>query len=255
MALVFDGTTYLKTSTVPAFSLPFCLGFWFRSRTGSLAEQLVSWSVAASATVRYNVTKGNSALPATVVVGHRIGAANGAAIITGAIVSNVWLFVLARFISTTNRRNASIIADTYFTEVQNTTNISAVTPDNGTIGTTITSGAANNIAAAGSSLAEYWLTDADICANETTDRSLVQQLALNGPFSVPHIAASVIDYRSFQSGISDDVVPMGAGRYQAGKGTVINFLQTGGTGLSIGPHPPLSSEYVRPAQRKLFRAF
>lgn len=74
--------------------------------------------------------------------------------------------------------------------------------------------------------------------------STLHQLARLGPFSLPHIAKDIIEYRSLRSGlISGDDKP---DEVYWGKQRQADWINT--AGVILGDHPPLYPGYVKPGQ-------
>jgi hypothetical protein len=99
---------------------------------------------------------------------------------------------------------------------------------------------------------EFWTTNTDISADAgQLPDWLVQQLAYGGPFSVPHIAKDIVDYRSFRSGLASDQDRVGEGYPgRFGRRTWSNV-----NGVTLGAHPPLPANYARPPGFTPLRSF
>jgi len=103
-------------------------------------------------------------------------------------------------------------------------------------------------------IAEYWLTNTDIQPDGAQlDDNLLRQLAYGGPFSVPHIAKDLIEYRSFRKVIeSDQDEAPGDEVYWGGAGRQV---WTNTNGVRRGPHPPLPGYYKRPRPRQMLNPY
>lgn len=91
-------------------------------------------------------------------------------------------------------------------------------------------------------IAEFWCTNTDIQADGgQLDNTFLSQLAFGGPFSVPHVASAVVEYRSFR------VHPSLNDPYE----TYSDYggqTWTNNGAATTGPHPPLPYWYVKPGQ-------
>ena len=95
-------------------------------------------------------------------------------------------------------------------------------------------------------IAEFWYADADIYPDGAVNLpdAYIRQLAFGGPFSIPSVAKSVVEYRSFRA------------HTLTGEGQDVYFGPTGVkswadvNGASVGAHPPLPYWYQKPGQRK-----
>jgi hypothetical protein len=94
-------------------------------------------------------------------------------------------------------------------------------------------------------ISEFWYTNTDIQPDGAQlNDDLLRQLAYGGPFSVPHVAANLIEYRSFRKVIeSDQDEAVGDGVYWGGAGRQV---WTNTNGVTRGPHPPLPGWYAKP---------
>lgn len=194
-------TQYLVNSAPAVTTMPFTVGMWFYNSAATLRTL---WSLCATA----NTTNGyridnNGGTPAGITA-TSYGSATGTATATptqgvGAIK---WGFCVCRFISASSRRVSAI---NHLSEIGHGTNITA---------STVTSPAQMFIGAKGGSsiaqpwdgfLAEFWMTNTDIqpdglqLSNET-----LRQLAYRGPFSIPSVRSSLVDYRSMRQGIGSE---------------------------------------------------
>lgn len=162
----------------------------------------------------------------------------------GAVTANQWAFLIARFVASDNRKLDVLESGGAVTAV--TSVVSRVTTgiNKMTIGSTETSaGFVNPFTGI---LAEFWYTNTDIQADGgALDAAMLRQLAYGGPFSVPHVAANVVEYRSF----------LASGPSNADDPEEIYFGKSRSTGLAnsaspptCGPHPPLPHWYRKPKQ-------
>lgn len=157
----------------------------------------------------------------------------------GAVVPSKWNFALLRHISSTNRRLSGLSAAGDIVHAQNTVSRTPSGINSVKIAAEVTFTGAGSIA-------EYWFANVDVQEDGAQlQNSLFLQLAHCGPFSVPRIVKNIIEYRSFRKHpICGELGEVYWGRFGIQQWTDNN-------GVTIGPHPPLSQEYVRPGQRKL----
>lgn len=93
-------------------------------------------------------------------------------------------------------------------------------------------------------VSELWYTNTDIQADGLQlINDTVWKLAYGGPFSIPHIGASVIEYRSLRKHPSSDGDDPNEIFSSAGQQIWSNVGVA-----TIGQHPPLPYWYVRPGQ-------
>lgn len=83
-------------------------------------------------------------------------------------------------------------------------------------------------------IAEIWYTNTDIQPDGAQlQNSTLRQLAFNGPFSLPHIAKDIVEYRSFRSRL-DSRQDTPEEVYHRG----LRQTWTNTNGVTLGPHPP-----------------
>lgn len=90
-------------------------------------------------------------------------------------------------------------------------------------------------------IAEYWMTNTDIQpdAAQLQDATL-RQLAYNGPFSVPRVAANLVDYRSLRASLGSNQDVQDGGLFDGPYGRQV-WVNT--NSAKLGPHPPLAPDY------------
>lgn len=249
MGVYFAGgsTQYLSNSApryVPAY--PFTVGLWFRlAAAGTVARTL--WAAADTGTT-------NNYWEIRISTGEVVqvaAAAGGAAVVgsaTTAVAGN-WIFALARFFSATNRRVGTIHmgGSAIFEQGGNATSTSPSGVDTVSIGARISSGGAQT--PWDGEIAEYWLLDGDPMVNSINsgafDQSMVHQLAFGGPFSMPHAAARLVEYRGLRHSLdcrSDNLCDVFSARGQQ--------IWSATNGPFLTCHPPLPYWYERPGQVK-----
>lgn len=234
-------TQYLVNSAPVVTAVPFTVGVWYNHTALSAVGQTIFcladtatsnnyWNIDISATeaVRIGATGG--------------GTTNNILLTASAVVPGSWLYILARYITATNRRVAVYYMDTGLVEHGNTTTSRSPTGiDTQTIGAlnlnTVTS-------PLGGSVAEYFLANIDIQADGLQlDDATIRQLAFGGPFSIPHIVPNIIEYRSFRV---DPTAEDGKEVYYGS--TLQPYVNT--NGATTAAHPPLPYWYVKPGQYK-----
>lgn len=231
---------YLVNAAPRVTGYPFTVGLWYRHEALTAVVQTI-WCLADTATTN-NYFVVDLAAAETLRAGAAAGGTQNNALLTsGAVVARKWLFVVARFITSTNRRISAYYSDTGLVEHGNTTTSRAPTGiDTMTIGALKTSTVSLPL---GGCVAEYWLANADIQLDglALTDATLLQ-LAFRGPFSMPNIPPSLIEYRTFRT---DPILADSIGDYAPVAQTWTNT-----NGVTVSDHPPLPYEYVRPGQAK-----
>jgi hypothetical protein len=158
--------------------------------------------------------------------------------------ANAWTFIVIRYISGTNRRIATLTAAGTIAHAQGTTSQTLSGINQLRLGGFQSS--ASNTSDLNGNVAEFWYTKTDIQADGAQlNDNLFRQLAYYGPFSVPYIGASVVEYRPFLQSRGSDTEITGEVYYGAsGRQVWINQ-----NSVSVGEHPPLPGAYVRPGDR------
>lgn len=151
-----------------------------------------------------------------------------------------WVFVLGVF-GAADSRVLAVLLDHGLTSIV-TTSVSAspgATPDSITIGAAaVLSG--SPVSSYNGHLAEFWMAN---IAVENVNTHLVRQLAYGGPFSVPHVAQSIVEYRALRKSFGSDTDEPGE-VWRPGERVWTNNAAV------IGEHPPLPHWYERPIQTK-----
>lgn len=90
-------------------------------------------------------------------------------------------------------------------------------------------------------LGECWLSNIDVMGpgGGAADAALFRQLAWNGPFSVPRVAISIVEYRPFLQNFL-------AGQENYYQGTTFPIWTNVGGGPGLAPNMPLLPGYPRP---------
>jgi hypothetical protein len=229
--------TYLSTANTLLTAYPFSVGYWVYP-TGSAvfrAHFSVGDPTTGSQYIQVGQNDSNQA---------ELALAAGGAVdraVTGTFILNSWNYVVARFYSATSRRIDLLSATGIATSQTDATNRAFPTG-----ATTITVG---NYAGSSTTLhhdgliAEVFYTSSTIQADAAAlNVPMLRQLAYGGPFSVPHVASEVSEYRSLRS---DPILNDPRDNYIRNS----NWQAwTNNNGVTLGPHPPLPYWYVRPSQ-------
>lgn len=240
---------YLRNLAVPLVStgFPVSWGMWVNMLSVSAATNVL-WALADTATsTNFLYCYINSS--EQIGFGANDGTLSTTTLTTNILVAGEWNYLVGRYISNVNRRVSVLYAGG---ATDNNNNSSLRDPTSLDAMSLAVRAGSSNINPADVLLAEFWYTDTDIQEDGgTLSVNTLRHLAYNGPFSIPHIAKDIIEYRSFRKGIesnhdeSDDV-------YWGGKGTQV---WTNTNGPTRGPHPPLSPRYRRPADSRLMVPF
>lgn len=155
---------------------------------------------------------------------------------------NSWNFVVARYISATNRR-LSVLLSTGLTE--HVQSVTSITPNAAANASSLggTSASTRTLFLDGL-IAEHWITNSDIQADglALTD-NLLRQLAYFGPFSVPRLAKNIVDYRSLRSSLGSDQDNLSDYYSNGGR----RKIWTNINGVIRGFHPQLATGYRGPS--------
>lgn len=238
----------LSQTTVPITAVPFTVGMWVRPTTTGVTKRfwsLCSTSAALFTTPKFDIgqTGGDTWF---IEVAEDIVAPNTDNPAVGTVTANVWAFVLGRFITSTNRRLSVLQFDGSSAHVQGTLSLTPGGPvDVMTVGA-LNTGISSSFFEG--QLGEFWYTNTDIQADGAqTQESLLRQLAYGGPFSVPHIAKNIVEYRSLRKAVSSDRDDESEVYFRGpfGKRTWTNVGST-----TVSHHPPLPYWYVKPEQNE-----
>lgn len=229
---------YLSNAASPITVVPFTVGVIATpTLVDAAAHEWVTFTDTGAANTRWCIRVNTSdALVIQSVVAGTARTATGPTVVAGNRYA-----VVARFISDTNRWIAVVNLSTgVVTHTQNTQASTPSSVDTIGIGATLSSGAAANFFTG--DISEFWYADVDIQADGAQlFGSTLRQLAMYGPFSIPHISRSIVEYRAFRSSLvsRDDNA-----REVYQRGTRQTWANT--NGVIIGPHPPLLGGYYRP---------
>lgn len=247
MAALFTAasTQYLINSAPTVLDYPFTVGMWANlAAAGTVNRTLFALSDTGT-TNNYLLVRMN-----TLEQFQTVAAAGGTENASGSsfnAVAGTWNFLLARFISSTNRRfialnNAGVVAS------GNTSTARApIGMDTITLGATSTSAGISD--PWDGLIGEYWLANSDVYSDSAAvvDANLLRQLAYAGPFSMPQITSNLVEYHSFRKGVTSDAFN-NEEDFLSGIGAGEVLANT--NGVSIGHHPPLPYWYEKPGQRR-----
>lgn len=237
MAALFTAasTQRLTNSVSPLTAMPFTIGMLVRP-TDTTSRYL--WSITDTAVLDHFWAVRKSAT-------WDIQSAAGATTTTaggGTVTANQWHFVLCRIISATNRLMAVLEFDGTVIHVSSTASRAPAGIDMFAIGSLETSAPGSGTMMNGH-IGEFWYTNTDIQVDglQLKNQTLLQ-LAYGGPFSIPHIAQGIIEYRSFRKYPSSEADEIGeVFNGAAGRQTWANI-----NGVTIGHHPQLPYWYAKP---------
>lgn len=220
---------------------PASVGLWYNlAALGTVERVLFSYSDTAATNTYLKIR-----ITSTEALEVGVAAASGAASASagaGYVVAGQWQFVLARLVSATSRWLESVDHNGAIVQAQQATSRAPSSLDTMTIGAHQDSGGVS--LPWDGLIGEYWLADIDVGINGAAalNPQLLLYLARNGPFAVPHIAHSVVEYRSFRSSLGSDTDKLGVGLYHRGQRSVWANV----SGVTVGAHVPLSGSYRAP---------
>lgn len=227
----FNGTDSYLLNTSPAITTyPFTVGFW-AYWDGATGDR-VAWALTSTTGQAYEIALNASSQWVLFA---------GTSSTTGTPAqANGWTFLLGRFISATNRILFTFHPNGTVFQTQSTTNVTQTV-------TQMVLGAYYDTAPSqvwSGGIAEFWYMNRDISpATTTMITNTARELKHRGPFSFTPYRSNIVEYRSFQACLSTDEDVLGDVYYgSAGRQT---WTKNGG--LTLGPHPPLSPTYMRPA--------
>ena len=225
----------LTCATHPITAFPVTVGLWVRPLTAATRGL---WSLGDSGVATQYIRLGQNATGNTWNLSAQSGGTSDTLSI-GVATASQWAFMVGRFISATNKRLSVLQYDGSIVGGQRTTSRAFPTSaDSIVLGSTVGGTAEWN-----GYLAEVWYTNTDIQADGgVLSEATLRQLAYGGPFSVPHIAKDIIEYRSFRKGLISNTDE--EGEVYSGKNGRQTWTNTNGATLDI--HPPLPGWYKRP---------
>lgn len=233
---------YLRNAAAPVTTYPFSVGMWvYPTTTGGVKT---FWGLSDTGAVSQYFELRQSAInewEIASVQSASIGTGRG-----GAVTANQWAYVVARFLSATNRLMGILQFDGSVVNLSNGTSSTPTGIDTVTIGARFTSaGVVNPFSGM---VGEYWLSNKDIQADGAALNSdTLRQLAYGGPFSIPHVAQNLIEYRALWTALDST----------SDNAEEVYFGQLGGAQTwaavaspALGQHPPLPYWYKKPGQNQ-----
>lgn len=248
-SFVSASSQHLDQVSVPITAVPFTVGLWVRpTTTGTLRH---FWSLGDSASNLFPAafSIGQSAANAWIVQAD-VNTSATETTSAGAVTANQWAFVFARFITATNRRISVLQSDGSTAHAQGTTSETPTSID------IMSLGCYNGNSSGGGAFAnffdgqvgEFWYTNTDIQADAAqTQESLLRQLAYGGPFSVPHIAKDIVEYRSLRKATTSDRDNETEVYF---RGPFSKRIWADVASVTVSHHPPLPYWYVKPEQNE-----
>lgn len=235
MAALFTAASsqYLVNTTIPTAVTPFSVGFWayINSTTSGLGARKMFASSAAAVGDFIGQTNFSGTW--------QISPNSGAPTTGGVQTANQWAYFVGRFITATNRKLSVLQFDGSIATITNTTN-NAITPDRWALGAAHSSGSTSEYF--DGRISGYWATNIDIQADAADlNNDTLRQLAYCGPFSIPHVAANLIDYREMDQPIGSDTDMFPTAYMPFGQRTWTNS-----NGVTRAEHPPLRPDYKLP---------
>lgn len=233
-------STRLLNSTAPVTTVPWTVSFWFNLPAGT---DRVMWHLTDTAgTQEFWVIYRNGSNTLNFDVSTAGGGQVGTATAT-AITNNAWTFVVLRGVSATNRRTAVLHPTGVIDHAQDTTSATPAGIDAVGLGEAVYSVPDSPM---DGYIAEYAMWNADVQGDGAQlQNSTLRQMAYGGPFSMTHMAANLVEYRSFRSALisSNDranEIYVGAGK--------LRQVWTNVNGVKLGKHVPLPAGYVKQYQ-------
>ncbi len=216
-SFIAASTQSLNKAASSVSAAPFTMAAWFYP--ASAGTQLIIWCIEdAGDTDGWGLVRatGND------VIFGCFGGGSSADLSVGSGVSDNWYFVVARAISSTNRRVALLNPNGSISHGQNTTSKTPANVALEAIGAFPLGADYFN-----GRISHFWLTNTDIQpGGGQLDNALVHQLARYGPLSVPHVRNSLIEYLPLERSLLGD-----KGDYYSARGRKI-WTNTNGVTLT-----------------------
>lgn len=242
MAVEFSSSGLLVYGTAWLQTVPFTVGMW--ARPAGTGAQKYMWSqvdTVAATGGRFGITQ-----EASDVWGIEAFDGTTEEIATaGTVTANQWSYLVARFISASNRRLAVLDSNGARSHALGTTSLTPSGVDNMILGATQDTGSFSGHF--DGRISKLWICNADIQADGAQlDNAMLHQLAFGGPLSVPHIHKNLLFYQGLRLGNA----PMGqVNGLEAYITTRTISPSTSGT-IAMAADPPLPYWHVEPRQRK-----
>lgn len=229
----------LTNTTAPLTAVPFTVGMWMRAPADATLGCFWSLSDTAGNVNWWQLYKSAGEV---ITTGCNAGAGSATANVAAGLVANGWTYVMLRAISATNRRLSVLHANGLVEHAQSTTSRTPAGVD------VVGLGSLDDLAKEQfftGSVAEYFMANVDVQPGGTQLQNyLLWQFAYGGPFSVPHIARNIVDYRPLRESLGSDQDHFD--QVWSGGGRPARRVWTNTNGVTLGAHPPLPPCYVSP---------
>jgi hypothetical protein len=249
MGLIFDGSTRrLENPNVGVPPFPYSVGCLVRPGATGAARTVFSLSNLAN-TVDYHLVRITAAgLPSMV---GRFGGTESTASTLSTVTVGAWHLMVARFISTSNRRFTVLYPSGAVESANSTVSRNDTTFDQVTIGALVTSGGASELF--NGEIAEWWWSNINLFSDTAAGvpAAMMWMLRLYGPFAFPWLASSMVEYRSFRSSVIERR-PLEHFHGTSSNVALNGWVNTGG--VSLSQHPPLPYWYREPPNCELILA-
>lgn len=238
MAALFNGSSqYYNNTSPPITGVPFSVGFWAMFTTAGTTTALFTLCNNSTLGDNFAIRKDTAN---KILMRANVGTSAADVTVATADTINTWFYVVARFISATNRKMAVLHSDGLIEHAASGVTKTPPGVNELLIGAVRTSGGVSLYWPG--RIAEMWWTNADIQPDGAQlDDSLVRQLAYHGPFSVPKIVPNLIEYHKMRR--SSPAEFFNSEDYYGRFGPQ---LWTDNGSVKRANHPPLPYEYTRP---------
>lgn len=190
----------LVNSTTPVTAVPFTVGMWVNMPTS--VNVTAPWSLVDTAGDAEGFAIFKTSTNVLALGAYSTAAGYFEATTATAITSNAWTYVVARAISTTNRRISVLHPTGTVNHAQHTSSVTPLSIDAAGLGAEVYTPAANFF---DGRVAEYWMTASDVQrGGGQLDNGLLWQLARYGPLSVPHVRDALVEYLPFRDSVLGD---------------------------------------------------
>lgn len=239
MALDFSAVNAYLVNTaapVPSAIYPLAIGMWVRPATLGTARRY--WSLCDPSSNDNYIYCGQSGNDQWNVAAIDPTSNNGANTPMSSVIIGAWSFILARFLAT-NQRAIDVLpagGGVLQATTSNTRTPSGMTQMGLGYRASLTPGVFFD-----GLIGEFWWgvpIAAPLSRFASLPEPTLRQLAYGGPFSIPSVAASIREYRSFRTN------PVGGEGRDIHVGSGVPWQNWSNVnGVTTGPHPPLSTNY------------
>jgi hypothetical protein len=185
MSLVFDATRIVRNASPSPSTAPVTMCAWAMPALGQTGPSVLNWNI--QGTDVYSIFQNN--INWSVYAG-------GADFGCGAATAGKWSFLVVRFLASTIRGDTLLESGAIG---HGSTTSGGVAATSWSIGSGYFNSALLN--AWQGAIEQFTIFDVDIYPSGNLDDALLHQLAYRGPFSIPHLAKNIVEYRSLRSGI------------------------------------------------------